>query len=49
MPALTKKQEQALKKTLKRGIYMELHKKGYLSDAQLNELISHPASYKGRT
>lgn len=32
-------QQKELKKTLKRGIYKELHKKDILSDAQLNNLL----------
>lgn len=37
---LTDTQKQNIKKTLKRGIYQELHDRDYLSDAQLNELIA---------
>lgn len=32
-------QQMNLKKAMKRGIYKELYKRGYLSEAQLNELI----------
>lgn len=32
-------QQENIKKTLKRGIYKELHKRDMLSSAQLNELI----------
>lgn len=32
-------QQKELKKTLKRGIYKELHKRDILSDAQLNDLL----------
>ena len=32
-------QQQELKKTLKCGIYKELHKRDILSDAQLNSLL----------
>ena len=35
----TNAQKLDIKKVLKRGIYQELHDRGYLSDAQLNELI----------
>ncbi|RKJ45948.1 hypothetical protein D7X98_06560 [bacterium 1XD8-76] len=37
---LTDTQKLNIKKTLKRGIYQELHDRDYLSDAQLNELIA---------
>ena len=37
---LTDAQKLNIKKALKRGIYQELHDRDYLSDAQLNELIS---------
>jgi len=37
---LTQQQKQAFKQAFKRGIYKELHQRDYLSDAQLNELIS---------
>mgnify|MGYP006985833264 CR=1 FL=1 len=37
---LTDIQKLNIKKTLKRGIYQELHDRDYLSDAQLNELIA---------
>lgn len=36
---LTDAQRQDLEKTIKRGIYRELHKRAFLSDAQLNDLI----------
>lgn len=32
-------QQKEFKKTLKRGIYKELYKRAYLSDAQLNDLL----------
>lgn len=32
-------QQENIKKTLKRGIYKELHKRDMLSSTQLNELI----------
>ena len=34
-------QQKELKKTLKCGIYKELHKRDFLSDAQLNSLLEH--------
>ena len=34
-------QQKELKKTLKCGIYKELHKREMLSDAQLNSLLEH--------
>jgi len=34
-------QQKELKKTLKSGIYKELHKRDILSDAQLNSLLEH--------
>lgn len=34
-------QQIALKKILKCGIYKELHKREFLSDTQLNDLIKH--------
>ncbi len=34
-------QQKELKKTLKCGIYKELHKRDILSDAQLNSLLEH--------
>lgn len=34
-------QQKELKKTLKCGIYKELHKRYILSDAQLNSLLEH--------
>ena len=33
-------QQKELKKTLKCGIYKELHKRDILSDAQLNQLLT---------
>ena len=36
----TEMQRMDIKKALKRGIYKELHDRNYLSDAQLDELIS---------
>lgn len=32
-------QQKEFKKILKRGIYKELYKRAYLSDAQLNDLL----------
>ena len=37
--ALDATQQKELKKTLKCGIYKELHKREMLSDAQLNQLL----------
>lgn len=37
---LTDAQQRELKKTLKCGIYKELHKKAVLSDAQLDDLLN---------
>lgn len=34
-------QQKKLKKTLKCGIYKELHKRDILSDTQLNSLLEH--------
>ncbi len=34
-------QQKELRKTLKCGIYKELHKRSILSDAQLNSLLKH--------
>ncbi len=34
-------QQKELKKTLKCGIYKELHKRNILSDAQLNSLLEY--------
>ena len=34
-------QQKELKKTLKCGIYKELHKRDILSDTQLNSLLEH--------
>ena len=34
-------QQKELRKTLKCGIYKELHKRSILSDAQLNSLLTH--------
>lgn len=36
---LTDAQKLDIKKTLKRGVYQELHDRDFLSNAQLNELI----------
>lgn len=36
---LTDAQKLDINKTLKRGVYQELHGRDFLSDAQLNELI----------
>lgn len=36
---LTDMQQKDLRKVLKCGIYKELHKRGILSDAQLNSLL----------
>ena len=35
----TNTQKLEIKKTLKRGIYQELHDRDFLTDVQLNELI----------
>jgi len=39
MSKAAKQQTDKIKKTLKRGIYKELHKRKLLSDAQLNQLL----------
>ena len=39
MSKAAQQQTDNIKKTLKRGIYKELHKRKLLSDAQLNQLL----------
>ncbi len=45
--AMTKSQKQQFKKLMKKGIYLQLHQQGLLTDEQLNRLLQEFAGEIG--